>query len=113
MKILFDQGTPYGLINYLFPHEVLTSLDMKWSELKNGDLLVAAEAAGFDLLITTDKNLKYQQNLIGRKIAVIVLMVPYWPKIKPFAHLIQGAVARVSPSAFIEVDFPSMINRPK
>jgi len=106
MKIIFDQGTPKALKNYLYPHAISTSFQMKWSAKKNGDLLAAAEAAGFDLLITTDKNLRYQQNLAGRKIAIIVLMVPYWPEIRPFVQLVQDAVAKVTPSAFIEIDFP-------
>jgi hypothetical protein len=73
MQILFDQATPVPLRRHLHGHTVRTAAQQGWATLKNGDLLVAAEAAGFDLLLTTDKNIRYQQNLAGRKIAIVVL----------------------------------------
>jgi len=106
MKILFDQSTPRPLKNYLYPHVVTTSFQMKWGAKENGDLIGAAEAAGFDLLITADKNWKYQQNLSGRKVAIIVLMVNDWKKIQPSVGLVQDAVAKVAAGSFIEVEFP-------
>ncbi len=66
MKILFDQGTPVPLRRHLHPWRVDTAAEMGWSQLGNGELLAAAEAAGFDLFITTDRNLRYQQNLAQR-----------------------------------------------
>ena len=105
MKILFDQGTPKPLKNYLHPHAIFSAFQMGWSMRKNGDLITAAESAGFDLLITTDKNLKYQQNLGNRKIAIIVLMAPYWPVVRPSVHLVQDAVARAAAGTYIEVEF--------
>jgi hypothetical protein len=63
VRILFDQGTPVPLRNHLPSHEVATAFELHWSTLTNGDLLLQAEAAGFDLLVTTDQNLRYQQNL--------------------------------------------------
>ena len=82
MKILFDQGTPVPLRRHLHPGRVDTAAEMGWSELGNGELLAVAEEAGFDILITTDQNLRYQQNLAQRKIGIIVLMSTSWPRIQ-------------------------------
>ena len=75
MRILFDQNVPVGIRKLLrrAGHEVVTSPDLEWEELKNGVLLKAAEEAHFDLMVTADQNLKYQQNLSSRKIALVVL----------------------------------------
>jgi hypothetical protein len=84
-----------------------TALQLGWSELKNGDLIASAEAAGFNLIITTDQSLRYQQNLAGRKIAIIVLMAANWPlRIQPSVQLVREAVAKIAPSAYIEIEFP-------
>jgi hypothetical protein len=66
VKVLFDQGTPVPLRRYLRTHEVTTVYELGWSTLQNGSLISQAEAAGFDVLITTDKSWKYQQNLSER-----------------------------------------------
>jgi len=71
MKILFDQGTPVLLRGHLVSHTVDTAYEVGWAEFQNSQLLQAAEAARYDLLVTTDQNLKYQQNLRGRKLAVL------------------------------------------
>ena len=73
MRILFDQGTPVPLRLYLADHVVGITADLGWGRLKNGDLLAAAEHDGYELLLTTDKNLRYQQNLKGRMIAIVVI----------------------------------------
>ena len=72
MRVLFDQGTPVPLRNYLGEHEVATAAEMGWSRLSNGELLNAAEKQ-FDLLITTDQALHTQQNLSRRRLAVLIL----------------------------------------
>jgi hypothetical protein len=74
MRVLFDQGTPVPLRRYLSHHSVATVFEKGWSTLQNGDLLRAAEQEAFDILITTDQNLKYQQNLATLRIAIVVLM---------------------------------------
>jgi hypothetical protein len=79
MRVLFDQGAPVPLAEFLVGHTVSTSAREGWSRYQNSDLLNAAEAAGFDVLVTTDKNLRYQQNLTVRKIAIIVLLKQQWP----------------------------------
>jgi|GEM_PF-328853 len=80
MKLLFDQGTPVPLRSHLRNHSVETAHERGWSNLKNGDLLMQAE--GFEALITTDQNLRYQQNLTKWKISVIVLLTTNWPRIR-------------------------------
>ena len=76
MLILFDHGTPAPLAAFLTAHTVKKTKEMGWDTLSNGDLLKAAEEAGFEILLTTDKNIQYQQNLTGRKITLIVISNP-------------------------------------
>ena len=78
MRILFDHGTPAPLIPFLTDHTVTKAKDAGWDRISNGALLTAAEAAGFDLLLTTDKNIRFQQNLTGRRIAIVVLGNSQW-----------------------------------
>ena len=66
MLILFDNGTPAPLRHALKGHVVVEAIERGWDRLVNGELIAAAEAAGFELLLTTDKNIRYQQNLTGR-----------------------------------------------
>lgn len=74
MRILLDQGTPVPIRRHLHQHIVETTAERSWSELSNGDLLAAAEAESFNLMITTDQNLRYQQDLSKRRIGIVVLM---------------------------------------
>src|SRR5664279_1955200 len=91
MLIIFDQATPVPIRPYLEGHTVRTAAQQGWDKLKNADLLTAAEKAGFDILLTTDKNMRHQQNLAGRKIAVLVLGQQQWPRRRPhtvsYTHL--------------------------
>jgi predicted nuclease of predicted toxin-antitoxin system len=107
MRILFDQATPVPIRPYLKGHEVRTAAQQEWGTLKNGELLAAAEANGFDVLLTTDKNMRYQQNLGGRKIAVVVLGLQQWPSLRPNIALVVKAVGAAIPGSYTEVDFPS------
>jgi hypothetical protein len=106
MRILFDQGVPLPLKSWLAPHHIETTRQRGWSEFLNGDLLAAAEAAGFDLFITTDQNLRHQLDLSQFVIAVLVLMVANWPTMEPFASGIAAAVDRIGPRQYMEW-FPS------
>ena len=106
MKLLFDQGTPVPLRKHLPNHVVETAYERGWSNLKNGDLLSQAEAEGFDALITTDQNLRYQQNLSSRRISVVVLMTTNWPRIKNHADLVAQAVDNLQPGSYEEIQFP-------
>ena len=74
MRILFDQGTPVPLRQYLIEHSVTTAYEEGWSNLSNGDLLKSAEDKGYQIFVTTDRNLRYQQNLSDRQIAIVVLL---------------------------------------
>ncbi len=74
MLILLDNGTPRTLARFLIDNHTVTEARSRgWAELENGDLLSEAEAAGFEVVVTTDRNIGYQQNLSGRKIAIVVL----------------------------------------
>ena len=76
MLVLFDHSTPAPLSSYLTGHVVTKAKDRGWDKLTNGDLLAEAERAGFDVLLTADKNMRYQQNLAGRRLALVVLSTP-------------------------------------
>lgn len=103
MKILFDQGTPVPLRTFLQPHRVETAYERGWDRLRNGELLMMAETEGFDVLVTTDSGLKYQQNLTGRKIAIVVLLSTSWPKIQRKAANVALAVQTIPTSGYVEV----------
>jgi hypothetical protein len=106
MRVLFDQATPVPIRSHLQGHEVRTAAQQGWETLKNGELLTAAEVDGFDILLTTDKNMRYQQNLVGRKIAVVVLGQQQWPSLRPHVHRIAEAIKMAVPGSYTEVDFP-------
>ena len=104
MKILFDQGTPRPLRNFLSEHAVDTSARKGWSELSNGELLDIAESEHYELLITTDQNLKHQQNLGTRRLAVLVLRSGSWPYARGRIEEIRAAIAEVRSGDVKEVD---------
>jgi len=107
MLVLFDNGTPRTLARYLIgDHAVTEARARGWEQLGNGELLTVAEAAGFEVLITTDKNLSYQQNLAGRKIALVVLGKGRWSVIKPHVAQIVSAVNAATPGGITEIDIP-------
>ena len=106
MQVLFDQGIPAPLRQFLPQHEVATAYERGWSALKNGELLQAAEAAGFAVLVTTDTSLKYQQNLVARRIAVVVLGTTSWPRIRAASAAVARAVAQATPGSYTELQIP-------
>jgi hypothetical protein len=106
MLIIFDQATPVPIRPFLEGHTVRTAAQQGWDKLRNGDLLTAAEEAGFDILLTTDKNMRYQQNLSGRRIAVVVLGQQQWPKLRPHMARVVEAVNAAIPGSLAEVDIP-------
>lgn len=107
MKILFDNGTPNPLARSLTDHEVTFARKIGWHELKNGELIEKAEEAGYHLLLTTDKNIKYQQNLAGRVISIIVLGNPQWPYLRLHIDRVVEAVNTTTPGSYFEIDVPS------
>lgn len=106
MKILFDQGTPAPLRRSLPNHEITTAFERGWQALQNGDLLNVAEAEGFAVIVTTDKNLRYQQNLADRHLAIVVLMTTDWRLIRQHTDYVTQAIAALTPGAYIELPFP-------
>ena len=105
MKIILDESTPQKLRLLIEgSHEVVTTWFQGWSGMKNGALLSAAEEAGFDLFITADQELSYQQNLAGRKIAVLVLSTNNWSVVKANMPEILTAINAAKSGSFAFVD---------
>jgi hypothetical protein len=90
----------------LTQHEVVTAHERGWSQLKNGALLDSAEKEGFAVLVTTDANLKYQQNLTSRKLAIVVLTTTSWPRIQRVAEAVVAAVDGARAGSYVEVEIP-------
>ncbi len=111
MLVLFDNGTPRGLARFLVGHTVKEARSQGWEELVNGELIAAAEQAGFDVMLTTDKNIRYQQRLEGRKIALLVLSNSQWPMVKFVAQDILLAINSAKPGSYLEIAVP--FNRKK
>jgi PIN like domain len=106
MKILFDNGTPKPIATSLIGHQVTHARQIGWHQLSNGDLIEQAEAAGYDLLLSTDKNIRYQQNLTGRKIAILVLTNQQWPTVRLHLKRIVLAVNECRPGSYAEIEIP-------
>lgn len=102
MRILFDQGTPVPLKQHLSGHHVESAYELGWSRLTNGELLAAAEGR-FDVLVTTDRNLQYQQSLSGRKLSVLVLPTTSWPKLRGRLESIISALGSLKPGEYLEL----------
>jgi hypothetical protein len=103
VRILFDQGTPAPLRHALTGHTVETAFELGWATLQNGALIAVAEGAGFEAFITTDKNLKYQQNLAARSISIVVLSTTSWPRIQRALTDVVTAVESALPGGYSEV----------
>lgn len=106
MLILFDNGTPRGLARFLTGHTVEEARSRGWEELENGELIDAAEQAGFEVMVTTDRNIRYQQDLKARKLALVVLEHSQWPMVKLVAENIASAVNAAKPSTYAEIPVP-------
>ena len=111
MRILFDQGTPVPLREALPQHEVATAYEQGWSQLKNGELLDAAEVGSFDVFVTIDSRLRYQQNLTSRRIAIVCLLSTSWPRIQRTFGAVVGAINSCSAGSYIEVEIPFLKGR--
>ena len=108
MRVLLDADVPAPLRHRLPGHDVTTAQRMGWGLLQNGELLAAAEADGFDLFLTGDKNLSYQQNLEGRRLAVVVLGTTQWKELRRDTAPIAAAVDRATPGSFEALPAPSL-----
>jgi hypothetical protein len=108
MLVLFDHGTPRGLARALSDHAVVTAKARGWDRLNNGALLRSAEETAIDLLLTTDRRIRYQQNLTGRKIAIVVLVgTTKWSRVRLHLERIAAAVNAARPGSYTEVEIPS------
>jgi len=101
MRILFDHGTPAPLIPFLEGHTVTKAKDAGWEKLVNGELLEAAEKAGFEVLLTTDKNMAAQQNLKSRTIAIVVLGNSQWRIVQRYVRRIGASVNSATPAIIL------------
>lgn len=108
MRVLFDKNVPFGLRDFLSNHKVETVDERGWARISNGELLQTAESAGFEVVVTADQNIVYQQTLVGRKIALVVLGSNIWPIVRSYAAAIKEHVNAVVPGsyAFIEMVLP-------
>jgi hypothetical protein len=113
-SVLFDKNIPWGIQPHLTGHTVRTTDDEGWSGLENGDLLFAAEQAGIEIVLTADRRIRYQQNLAGRRLALVVLSSPAWPVVREHIPDIKAAVDAATPGSYQEVDLPrpSLRRRP-
>jgi hypothetical protein len=105
-RILLDQSAPLGLRRILTGHEVKTAYEMGWDRMANGHLLDAAEDAGFDIMVSSDQSLWHQQNLAGRRIAVVILTTNHWDTIKADPSGVVTACARAGEGSYTVVGFP-------
>ena len=103
MRILFDNGTPRQLSRHLFGHEVETTQHRGWATLANGALLDRADEANFQVLLTTDQSIRYQQNMSNRRVAVVVLMNGAWPRVSRRTEEIRAALEEIQPGEVREV----------
>ena len=104
MLILFDHGTPRSIARWLHGHTVVEAMARGWDKLANGALLNAAEEAGFDLLLSTDKNIQYQQSLKGRRIAIVILGNSQRPAVHRDMDRVVAAVNAATPGSFAVVE---------
>ncbi len=103
MKILFDHGTPAPLRMHLPDHTVDRSAEIGWELLENGELIRMAEQQGYEVIVTTDQNMRYQQNLAGKRIAIVVLMGTAWPRVRLRTEEIRTAIENCHSGEFAEV----------
>lgn len=103
MRILFDHNTPRPLRRYLTEHSVDTAREKGWAEFRNGNLLDNAEGEGYEVLITADQSMRYQQNMVQRQIAVIVLLSNRWPRVQQKIEDLRTALETIEPGEFREV----------
>ena len=107
MRILFDKNVPVGVRYFLLGREVHTIVDLKWhAQLENGELLNPAEAAGFDVMITADQNISYQQNLTGRALSLAVLGSNIWPIVQKHRVTIGAKVHEATPGSYDFIEMP-------
>jgi len=107
LRILFDKNVPVGVRQFLVKHEVHQVVEMNWPpQLENGELLKAAENAPFDVIVTSDQNIRYQQNLTGRNLALVVLGPNIWPIVRSHGEVTAATVDRATPGSYDFIEMP-------
>jgi hypothetical protein len=106
MRVFLDNNVPAGVARIISHHAVSTSPQLGWTKVQNGDLLAAAEAGGFEVMVTADQNIKYQQDLTKRTIALVVLGSNIWPLVNDQAAMIVAAVDAAQPGSFEFIEMP-------
>ena len=106
MRILFDHNIPSGTARALVGHQVTEAIERGWQRVSNGQLIANAEEAGFDVFLIADKRIRYQQNLKGRRIAVVVIGNPTWRILRKHLDRVTVAIGAVTPGSYTEVDIP-------
>jgi hypothetical protein len=112
LRVLFDKNVPYGTRHFLSDHQVETVDDRSWQSISNGELLQIAEATGFDVVVTADQNIVYQQTLKGRKIALVVLGSNIWPIVRSHENAIRVSVNAALPGSYSLIEMPHPPKRP-
>jgi hypothetical protein len=105
MNILIDECVPHPIIKFFHEHTVHTTQEMGWDGILNGDLIARAEES-FDLFITSDRNIRYQQNLSSRRIAILTLSTNDWQTIKEARDKLIIAVENMAVNSFVELQLP-------
>ena len=105
-SVLLDKNIPWGVRPHLAGCTVRTTEDEGWSGLSNGDLLSAAERAGFEVMLTADQHIRHQQNLAGRRLALVVLSSPAWPVVKDHTPAINAAIDAATQGSYQQVNLP-------
>ena len=109
VKIQFDHGTPAALRKHLGEHTVDRSAEKGWEILENGELIRRAEENGYDVIVTTDQNMRYQQNLAGRRLRIVVLMATAWPRVQHRIEEIRATIDEVQSGQVQEVPIPRQV----
>jgi hypothetical protein len=114
-RVLLDEGVPVGIRKNIKGFVVETVSERGWSGLTNGLLIEAAEQAEFSIMVTADQNIRYQQNMQGRLLALIVVETNHWATLRAHPTLIQAALDHAQPGTFVSVAFPRppLRRRPK
>jgi hypothetical protein len=106
MRIFLDHNVPAPLRYWLIGHPVETAYERGWAEVSNGELLGLIEGVGFDVMITTDQSIRYQQNLTGRKLALVVINTNDWTRLRNWKSTLLNGLAKAAPGSLVEVEIP-------
>jgi hypothetical protein len=106
VRVLLDESVPVQVRGALVGHDVATVSSLGWKGRGNGELLEAAEQAGFDVLVIADRNLRHQQNLSGRRMALVELWTNHRPTLERYSAAIAAAVASATPGQYVIVPPP-------